>query len=209
MKIICIGRNYVDHAKELNNPVPTKPLVFMKPSSALLINNKPLYYPEFTKSLHYEAEIVLKMAKNGKHVEKGFAPKYVTEIGIGIDFTARDVQSELKKKGHPWEIAKGFDGSAAMSPFIPISTVDRNAVEFKLTKNKATVQTGNTKDLIFSFEHIICYVSKFFKLNIGDLIYTGTPAGVGEVAIGDVLEGFIMQNGEYNDEAPLLYCEVK
>lgn len=207
MKIICIGRNYIDHAKELNNPVPSKPLVFMKPSSALLINNKPLYYPEFTKNLHYEAEIVLKIAKNGKHVQKAFAPNYVTEIGIGIDFTARDIQSQLKEKGHPWEIAKGFDGSAALSPFIPISSVDRNAVEFKLTKNNEVVQSGNTKDMIFSFEHIITYVSSYFKLNIGDLIYTGTPAGVGEVAVGDVLEGFIKQDGAYKEA--LLYCEIR
>ncbi len=209
MKIICIGRNYIDHAKELNNPVPKKPLIFMKPSSSLLINNKPLYYPEFTKSLHYEAEVVLKIAKNGKHIQTQFAPDYVTEIGIGIDFTARDIQSQLKEKGHPWEIAKGFDGSAALSTFISIATVDRNAVEFKLNKNGETVQVGNTADLIFSFEHIITYASQFFKLNIGDLIYTGTPAGVGEVAVGDVLEGFIKQNGNYDEKKPLLYCEIR
>ncbi len=209
MKIICIGRNYADHAKELNNPVPTKPLIFMKPASALLINNKPLYYPEFTKSLHYEAEIVLKIAKNGKHIEDKFAPKYVTEIAIGIDFTARDLQSQLKEKGHPWEIAKGFDGSAALSPFIPIDSVDRNAIEFKFNRNGETVQVGNTKDLIFSFEHIITYASTFFKLNIGDLIYTGTPAGVGEVQVGDVLEGYIKQNGTFDDAKPLLYCQIK
>jgi len=209
MKIICIGRNYADHAKELNNPVPKKPLIFMKPASALLINNKPLYYPEFTKSLHYEAEIVLKIAKNGKHIEDKFAPNYVTEIAIGIDFTARDLQSQLKEKGHPWEIAKGFDGSAALSPFIPIDTVDRNAVAFKLNRNGETVQLGNTKDLIFSFEHILTYASKFFKLNIGDLIYTGTPAGVGEVQVGDVLEGFIKQDGAFDEGKPLLYCQIR
>ena len=135
MKIICIGRNYANHAKELNNPVPTKPLVFMKPSSALLVNNKPLYYPEFTKDLHYEVEVVLKITRNGRHVQPEFAPKYYEEIAIGIDFTARDVQSQLKAKGHPWEIAKGFDGSAAISEFIPLSSLkDREHIEFSLFK---------------------------------------------------------------------------
>ncbi|MFT5800456.1 MAG: acylpyruvate hydrolase, partial [Nonlabens sp.] len=134
MKIICIGRNYVDHAKELNNPVPSKPLVFMKPASALLVNNKPFYYPEFTKDLHYEVEVVLKIGKNGRHVQPEFAKDYVKEIALGIDFTARDIQAECKAKGHPWEIAKGFDGSAVLSPFIPIDTVDRDAIEFKLDK---------------------------------------------------------------------------
>lgn len=209
MKIICIGRNYVDHAKELSNPVPKKPLVFMKPSSALLVNNKPLYYPTFTKSLHYEAEIVLKIGKNGRHVQPEFARDYIKEIAFGIDFTARDIQSQLKEKGHPWEIAKGFDGSAALSDFIPIETVNRDAIAFKLQLNGIDVQVGNTKDLIFSFETIISYVSQYFKLNMGDLIYTGTPAGVGEVKIGDHLEGFIYQNAPVDEYKSLLQCDIK
>lgn len=207
MKIICIGRNYVDHAKELKNPVPKKPLVFMKPPSALLVNNKPLYYPEFTKDLHYEAEIVLKISKNGRHVQSKFASKYYSKIGFGIDFTARDVQSKLKEKGHPWEIAKGFDGSAGLSEFIPIKDLnDPNAVEFRLTQNGENVQIGNTKDLIFSFDYLITYVSQFFKLQQGDLIYTGTPAGVGPVAIGDKLEGFISTK---KGEIKMLKCNIK
>ncbi|MFT4663906.1 MAG: acylpyruvate hydrolase [Gammaproteobacteria bacterium] len=210
MKIICIGRNYVDHAKELNNPVPSKPLVFMKPASALLVNNKPFYYPEFTKDLHYEVEVVLKIGKNGRHVQPEFAKDYVKEIALGIDFTARDIQAECKAKGHPWEIAKGFDGSAVLSPFIPIDTVDRDTIEFKLDKNGETVQNGNTKDLIFQFDHLISYVSQFFKLNMGDLIYTGTPAGVGPVKIGDKLEGYIFQKGRAKEEtAPIFVCEIR
>ncbi len=206
MKIICIGRNYIDHAKELKNPVPKKPLIFMKPPSALLVNNKPLYYPEFTKDLHYEAEIVLKICKNGKHVQKEFASEYFNQIGFGIDFTARDLQAELKKKGHPWEIAKGFDNSAAISEFISIDKVNRNAIEFHLDKNGERVQTGNTKDLIFDFEYIIVYLSRFFKLQMGDLIFTGTPAGVGPVAIGDRLDGYISL---IDKQQQLLSCEIK
>ncbi|MEO1714455.1 MAG: fumarylacetoacetate hydrolase family protein, partial [Bacteroidota bacterium] len=164
MKIICIGRNYIDHAKELNNPVPAKPLVFMKPPSALLVNDKPFYYPDFTKDLHHEIEVVLKICKNGRHVQTEFAPSYYQEVALGIDFTARDVQAECKKKGHPWEIAKGFDGSAVLSRFVPIEKVNRKAIEFELKKNGEVVQKGNTKDLIFSFDYLITYVSQYFKL---------------------------------------------
>ena len=206
MKIICVGRNYMDHAKELNNPIPKKPLIFMKPPSALLVNNKPLYYPDFTKNLHYEAEIVLKIGKNGKYVQPEFAHEYYNQIAFGIDFTARDLQSELKQKGHPWEIAKGFDGSAAISEFISIEKVNRSAIEFELKKNGETVQKGNTKDVIFSFDQIIVYISQFFKLQMGDLIFTGTPAGVGPVVIGDRLEGFIAERQQVNH---LLSCEIK
>ncbi len=202
MKIICIGRNYVDHAKELNNPVPSKPVVFMKPPSALLISNKPFYYPDFTKDLHHEVEIVLKVCKNGKHVQREFAASYYDQIAVGIDFTARDVQDECKKKGHPWEIAKGFDGSAVLSDFISIDEVKRDGIDFHLTKNGQTVQHGNSRDMIFSFEDIIVYVSQFFKLQQGDLIYTGTPAGVSAVQVGDKLEGFI--EGRH-----LLSCEIR
>ncbi len=209
MKIFCIGRNYVDHAKELNNPVPKKPLVFMKPMSAVLINNKPLYYPAFTKDLHYEAEIVLKITKNGKHVEEKFAHKYYNEIAFGIDFTARDVQAECKKKGHPWEIAKGFDGSGGLSEFISLDRVDSNAIKFHLKKNGEVVQKGNTKDLIFSFDHLISYLSTIFKIQTGDIIYTGTPAGVGPVQIGDTLEGFIETNLPEKTSVKMIKCDIK
>ena len=206
MKIICIGRNYADHAKELNNAVPSKPMVFMKPPSALLVNDKPFYIPDFTQDCHYELEVVLKIAKNGRHVQPEFAKDYVKEIALGIDFTARDLQSECKKKGHPWEIAKGFDGSAVLSNFVSIDTVNRSAIEFQMLKNGAVVQHGNTKDLIFTFEDLICYVSKFFKLQMGDLIYTGTPAGVGPVAVGDKLEGVLFTK---NGNLDLLKCEIR
>ena len=209
MKIICIGRNYVDHAKELNNPVPKQPLVFMKPSSALLVNNKPLYYPEFTEDLHYEAEIVLKICKNGKAVQPQFAKKYYKEIAFGIDFTARDIQAKCKEKGHPWEIAKAFDGSAALSEFISIENVDCDAIEFQMKKNDEVVQHGNTKDLIFSFDTLIAYVSKYFKLQMGDYIYTGTPAGVGPVKIGDQLEGLIKLNAENDNWKSMLTCNIR
>lgn len=206
MKIICIGRNYVDHAKELNNPVPKKPLVFMKPPSALLVNNKPLYYPEFTEDLHFEVELVIKIGKNGKYVQSEFAADYISEIALGVDFTARDIQNQCKAKGHPWEIAKGFDGSAVISSFLPIEQVNRNAVEFELHKNGEQVQQGNSKDMIFSVEDIIVYTSQFFKLQMGDLIYTGTPAGVGPVQIGDRLEGFLHTRQEVKT---MFHCEIK
>ncbi len=210
MKIICIGRNYADHAKELNNPVPKKPLVFMKPSSALLVNNKPLYYPTFTEDLHYEAELVLKICRNGRHVQPEFAHKYYNQIAFGIDFTARDVQQQCKEKGHPWEIAKGFDGSAGLSNFVSIDRVeDKNAIEFYLKKNEEIVQYGNTKDLIFTFDYLISYVSQYFKLHQGDIIFTGTPAGVGAVEIGDVLEGFIKLKDAPEGGQLFLNCEIR
>jgi 2-keto-4-pentenoate hydratase/2-oxohepta-3-ene-1,7-dioic acid hydratase in catechol pathway len=191
MKIICIGRNYADHAKELNNPVPERPVVFMKPASALLVNDKPLYYPEFTQDLQFEVEVVLKIGKNGRHIQPEFAAGYFEEVALGIDFTARDLQAQCKAKGHPWEIAKGFDGSAVLSPFVPKSRLHPQAIGFELRKNGEVVQSGNTRDMLFSFEDILGYVSRFFKLQMGDLIYTGTPAGVGPVSIGDVLEGYL------------------
>ncbi len=190
MKIICIGRNYIDHAAELQNPVPKQPLVFMKPPSALLINHKPLFYPEFTKDLHYEGEIVLKICKNGRHVQPEFARTYFNKMAFGIDFTARDVQKRCKEKGHPWEIAKAFDNSAAVSEFVD-APEDTSSILFETKLNGKRVQNGNTADMIFSCEYIVEYVSKYFKLQIGDLIFTGTPAGVGPVQIGDHLEGFI------------------
>ncbi len=202
MKIICIGRNYRAHAKELNNPIPEFPLIFMKPPSALLVNNKPLYYPAFTKELHYEAEIVLKICKNGRHVASEFAHSYYDQIAIGIDFTARDVQKALKAKGHPWELSKAFDFSAALSPFIDMESHDPTNISFHLKKNEHVVQEGNTGDLIFDFNYLITFVSQYFMLQVGDLIYTGTPAGVGPVEIGDTLEGFIGNQS-------LLICEIK
>ncbi len=206
MKIICIGRNYQDHAKELNNPVPKKPMIFMKPPSALLVNNKPLYYPEFTKDLHYELELVIKICKNGRYVQPEFAHKYYEQVGLGIDFTARDLQTQCKEKGHPWEIAKGFDGSAPISDFISIDKVNRHAIEFELKKNGERVQFGNTSNMIFSINEIIVYVSQFFKLQMGDMIYTGTPAGVGPVEIGDQLEGLLHTKDEV---ISMLRCEIK
>jgi len=192
MKIFCIGRNYTEHAKELNNPMPAEPLIFMKPPSALMVANKPLYYPEFTKDLHYEGEIVLRVCKNGRSIQPEFAHRYYDAVGFGIDFTARDLQDQLKKKGHPWEIAKGFDRSAPLSRFIPLTELDNaQDIHFQLKKNGEVVQDGHTRDLIFPFDTLICHISRYFTLFKGDYIFTGTPAGVGPVQIGDRLEGWI------------------
>jgi len=192
MKIFAIGRNYIDHAKELNNPVPTEPMFFMKPDTAIIIHNRPFYYPDFTSDLHYETEIVLKLKRVGKNVAEKFAHRYYTEIGIGIDFTARDIQNKCREKGLPWEIAKAFDGSAPISKFVPKENfTDVQNINFHLDLNGQTVQQGNTKDLIFSFDRIIAHVSKYITLRMGDLIFTGTPAGVGPVKIGDRLQAYI------------------
>ncbi len=207
MKIICIGRNYREHAKELNNPIPTEPMVFMKPSSALLLDHKPFYHPAFSKNIHYELEIVLKVSKNGRHIQPEFVDKYIEQIALGIDFTARDLQEKCKKEGHPWEIAKGFDGSAVLSRFVPTQDIqNRDNIEFYLEKNGERVQHGFTKDLIFSFTDLIVYVSQFFTLNQGDIIYTGTPAGVGPIQIGDLLNGYLVTK---NGAEHLLSCEVR
>ena len=192
MKIIAIGRNYIDHAKELNNPIPEKPVFFMKPESAIIRSNKPFFYPDFSNNIHYETEIVIKIDRLGKHISEKFAQRYYKEIGIGIDFTARDLQAKAKEKGLPWEIAKAFDGSAPLSEFLPVSDFkDVNNINFSLKINDKIVQEGNTKDMIFSFNKIISYVSQFVTLKIGDLIFTGTPAGVGQVFINDRLEAYI------------------
>ena len=192
MKIICIGRNYSEHAKELNNEVPTEPVLFMKPKTALLLPEKPLYYPEFTDDLHYECEIVVRLCKNGKYIQEKFAPKYYDEVTVGLDFTARDLQQKQKTKGLPWEIAKAFDGSAAVGRFIPITPeMHIQNLDFELKLNDTTVQQGNTKDMLFTVNKIIEYASKFFTLNIGDLIFTGTPAGVGPVSVYDRLDGYL------------------
>ncbi len=204
MKIICIGRNYSEHAKELKNEIPDKPVVFLKPQTALLKDNKPFYYPEWTSDLHYETEVVLKVCKQGKYVDEKFAHKYFEEITVGIDFTARDLQSQQKAKGLPWEIAKAFDNSAVVGSFVKRSDVELNnsGIEFAMQLNGKTVQQGNTADMMFSFEKIIAYASQFFTLQTGDLIFTGTPAGVGPVKIGDRLQGFI-------GSQPLFDFEVK
>ena len=203
MKIIAIGRNYIDHAKELNNPIPDSPVIFMKPDTALLKDNKDFYYPEFTNDIHYEVELVVRICNEGKHVSRKFAHKYYDAIGLGIDFTARDLQSTLKAKGLPWELAKSFDHSAVISPLLPKETfTNLNNLNFSLTKNGETVQQGNTKDMIFDVEALIVYISQYITLRKGDLIYTGTPAGVGAIKIGDLLEGFIEDN-------PMLKTEIK
>lgn len=192
MKILAIGRNYVNHAKELNNPVPTEPVVFSMPDSALLKSNNDFYYPDFTKEIHHEIEMVVKICRVGKNIPQEFAHRYYEELALGIDFTARDIQAECKKKGLPWEKAKAFDGAAPISKFIPKSKfTDINNINFSLDINGERVQTGNTKNMIFSIDYLIAYLSQFFTLKIGDLIYTGTPAGVGEVKIGDHLVGKI------------------
>lgn len=192
MKVIAIGRNYAAHAKELNNPVPTKPVIFMKPDTAVLKDNRPFYIPDFSSDIHYELEVVLKICKEGKHIAEKFAANYYDEIGLGIDFTARDIQSAHKEKGLPWELAKAFDGSAAISHFIPKSQIsDLNDLQFELRINGETRQNGNTKNILFSFESIIAFVSQYITLKKGDLIFTGTPEGVGKVLQGDKLEAFM------------------
>jgi acylpyruvate hydrolase len=192
MKIIAIGRNYAEHAKELNNPVPTTPVIFMKPDTALLKDNKPFYHPEFSQDVHHEIELVLKVSKEGKHIGEKFAADYFDEIGLGIDFTARDIQSRHKEKGLPWELAKGFDGSAPISNFLPKSQFqDLYNINLKLDVNGQTRQDGNTKDLLFSFEKLIAFVSQYITLKKGDLIFTGTPEGVAAVKPGDRLEGYL------------------
>jgi 2-keto-4-pentenoate hydratase/2-oxohepta-3-ene-1,7-dioic acid hydratase in catechol pathway len=192
MKIIAIGRNYAEHAKELNNPVPSMPVIFMKPDTAILKDNKPFYHPEFSSDIHHEIELVLKISKEGKHIAEKFAGNYFEEIGLGIDFTARDIQQKHKEKGLPWELAKAFDNSAPISKFIPKSNFkDLNSLNIRLDLNGKTVQIGNTKDLLFSYEYIIAFVSKYITLKKGDLIFTGTPQGVGKVTIGDHLAGYL------------------
>ena len=191
MKIFCVGRNYADHAKELGNAVPDEPVIFMKPKTALMQSNAPFYYPEFSNELHYEAEIVLRICKNGKYVEEENAEKYYDAFTVGIDFTARDIQNELKKKGLPWEKAKAWDNSAVIGKWVLFTPeLRQQPIQFSLQKNRENVQAGNTEDMIFSFNQIVSHISQYFSLNIGDLIYTGTPAGVGECVTDDLLEGF-------------------
>ncbi len=192
MKIICVGRNYAEHARELNNPVNEQPVIFLKPETALLQRRQPFFIPDFSSEIHHEIEVVVKINKLGKNIQAQFAHKYYNEIGLGIDFTARDLQSDLKSKGLPWELAKAFDGSAPVGDFIPKSEFENlNAIAFSLQKNDVVVQTGTTRDMIFSIDEIIAFASIYFTLKKGDLIFTGTPKGVGPVVKGDSLEGFI------------------
>jgi acylpyruvate hydrolase len=203
MKVICIGRNYVDHIKELNSPLPSSPVFFLKPDTSVLTRNRPFFYPSFSAEIHYEVELVLKISKVGKNIQPKFASTYYDEIGIGLDLTARDLQDECKKKGLPWLISKGFDNAAPLGKFKPKSFFnDLRNINFHLELNGIVVQKGNSRDMIFPFEEIISYVSKFITLKMGDLIFTGTPVGVGPVKTGDRLEAFI-------EEEKLLKCDIK
>lgn len=192
MKIFAIGQNYAEHNKELNSQNPTEPVVFMKPDSALLKNNKPFYIPDFTQELHYETELIIKFNRLGKNIDTKFSDRYFAEIGLGVDFTARDLQRKLKAEGKPWEISKAFDHSAVIGNFIPVSELgDVQNIQFRLDINGKTVQNGNSADMIFPITELIEYVSRFFTIKIGDILFTGTPVGVGKVSIGDRLEGYI------------------
>jgi len=203
MKIFCVGRNYGEHAKELGNDVPENPVIFSKPDTALLKNSDPFYLPYFSDDIHHEVELVIRINRAGKKIDEKFAGNYFNEIGLGIDFTARDIQTHLKSKGLPWELAKAFDCSAPIGKFITIDRIaQREPINFSLKKNGIIVQKGNSGEMIFSFEKIVSFVSQYFTLKVGDLIYTGTPAGVGKVNIGDKLEGYI-------EDELMLTCEVK
>jgi acylpyruvate hydrolase len=204
MRIFAIGRNYAEHIKELNNERPDEPVIFTKPDTAVIRNNAPFYYPDFSKDVHYEVELVLRVCKEGKNIEEKFAHKYYDAIGIGVDFTARDLQAKAKEKGLPWDIAKGFNGSAPISEkFLPITSFgDLKNINFSLQVDGETKQQGNTSFMLFSFDYIILYLSRFFTLKTGDLIFTGTPKGVGPVKVGNVLSAYVEQE-------KLLEFEVK
>ena len=192
MKIICIGRNYAEHAKELGNEIPDEPVIFMKPKSALLQPHTPFYYPEFTNELNYECELVLRVCKNGKYINERNASNYYNGITVGIDFTARDLQNIAKEKGLPWETAKAFDNSAAIGKFLDLTPDQKKAnFTFKLLVNNQEMQRGNSADMVFKFDNLVAQISNYFSLNIGDIIFTGTPAGVGECVVGDELEAFL------------------
>jgi len=193
MKIICIARNYIDHAKELNNPVPKEPVVFLKPSTAIL-REESFYIPNFSQNMQYECELVIRIGKNGKFIEPEFAHRYINSMTVGIDFTARDVQTKLKEKGLPWEIAKAFDNSAVVGKWKDTNPTESfDNIRFHMTKNDATVQSGNTSDMIFNIARQISFASQYFTLNQGDLLFTGTPNGVGKVEKGDMLKGFLRE----------------
>ncbi|CAH0999416.1 putative protein YcgM [Neolewinella maritima] len=209
MKLICIGRNYAAHAAELGNARPDQPIVFMKPGSAVLNNNKPFFYPDFSQDIHYEIELVVRIGKTGRHVQPQFAMDYVEGIGLGLDLTARDLQQACKDKGHPWEIAKAFDHSAPLGAhfFAPAALPDVNDVEFSLEKNGEEVQHGYSRNMIFSLTELICYVSQYFRLQKGDLLFTGTPEGVGPLVQGDELVGYLWTSAEGKKE--MLRTRVK
>ena len=192
MKIICIGRNYIDHIKELSNQKPMNPVVFLKPDSAVIAKNQNFIIPSFSNEIHHEVELVIKINKVGKHIDKSFSHKYYDEIGLGIDFTARDIQSNLKEKGHPWEKSKAFDSSCMVGNFLKKEKLeDISKIEFSLKKNNEIVQSGCSNDMLWKIDELISYVSQYFTLKIGDLIFTGTPSGVSKVESGDILEGYI------------------
>jgi len=203
MKIFCIGRNYSAHIEELKNERPDRPLIFMKPATALLREEKPFYIPEFSQNVHYECELVIRIGKHGKAIEPQFVDRYIDGYSLGIDFTARDVQDQLKSKGHPWEIAKAFDYSACIGTILPVTEPkDWSQVQFQLLKNGDTVQEGDSAQMIFSVKEMIVYLSQFFTLQKGDLIFTGSPAGVAQVHPGDVLEGIL-------EGQKVLHCPIK
>ena len=192
MKIICIGRNYIDHIKELSNQKPMNPVVFLKPDSAVIAKNQNFIIPSFSNEIHHEVELVIKINKVGKHIDKSFSHKYYDEIGLGIDFTARDIQSNLKEKGHPWEKSKAFDNSCMVGKFLKKEKLeDISKIQFSLKKNNEIVQSGCSNDMLWKIDELISYVSQYFTLKIGDLIFTGTPSGVSKVESGDILEGYI------------------
>jgi len=203
MKIICIGLNYKSHIEELQRTVPALPIFFLKPETALTTRNRPFFHPDFSNNIHYEVELVLRINKLGKYIQKKFAHTYYDEIGLGIDFTARDIQVDVFKNSLPWEISKAFDGSAVVNRFLPkIQFANLQNINFKLFKNKQLVQQGNTFDMLFSIDEIIEHISKFITLKIGDLIFTGTPCGIGKIEIGDELEGYI-------EDELMFRCRVK
>jgi 2-keto-4-pentenoate hydratase/2-oxohepta-3-ene-1,7-dioic acid hydratase (catechol pathway) len=192
MKIFAIGQNYVEHNKELKSPNPIEPVVFMKPDTSALKNNKPFFIPDFTQELHYETELIIKFNRIGKNIDPKFAHRYFAEVGLGVDFTARDLQRKLKAEGKPWEICKAFDNSAVIGNTLSVEEIENiQNIDFHLDINKKTVQQGNSKDMIFPVNELISYVSRYFTIKIGDILFTGTPVGVGTVAIGDRLEGYI------------------
>lgn len=203
MKIICVGRNYVEHIKELNNEQPDDPVIFLKPETAIPLKNEPFFYPDFSSDVHYEVEILVKINRVGKNIDEKFAHKYYDDIGVGIDFTARDLQSKLKAKGLPWELAKGFNGSAPISPFVPKTDFpDLQNLNFHLDINGETKQLGNTSLMLFKIDYLISFVSRYFLLQQGDILFTGTPKGVGPVQIGDQLTAYI-------EDKPMLTFDVK
>ena len=192
MKLICIGRNYAQHISELKSEKPTDPVIFLKPDTAILLKNQPFFIPDFSNEVHHEVEVLVKINRVGKYIDSKFAHKYYEQIGLGIDFTARDLQQQLKQKGLPWEISKAFDGSAVIGKWVSKSSFENlNKLPFSLLKNNETVQSATTEDMLWGIDEIIAYVSKFFTLKIGDIIFTGTPSGVGKVESNDSLKGYI------------------